>query len=490
MMPLLLIILDGWGIGENNEHNAIARARTPFLDGLGETGAHSVLAASGEAVGLLPGQMGSSEVGHMHIGAGRVIRQELTRIHRAIADSSFFDVPALCSAADDAKRSDATLHLIGLLSDGGVHSHQQHLHALVELAKRRGVTRLAIHAILDGRDAPPQSALRYLNELSVHLHRVGIGTIATITGRFYAMDRNDHWERTQQAVAAMIQGIGNRGASLADIVTESQQRNVFDEFIEPTILSKELLIRPNDSIIFFNFRADRMRQLVQAISAAVRPLTIATMTPYGIETVEAVAAFPRPMADRHFSDVISRSGLRQLKIAEPQKYAHLTYFFNGTREQPYPNEDRIMIPSKNVRTFDATPELSAVEITNAAIQRLAEYPVVILNYANADMVGHTGNINAAIAACECIDQCLKRLVASATLQHYSVIITADHGNAELMFDPRNNIGHTAHTSNPVPLWLQSAQSTAIKPAGDLTNIAPLALKLLGLPKPSEMGESL
>ncbi len=483
---LLLVVLDGWGVGPHNDHNAIFRADTPYLDRLPSP---SRLVASGEAVGLLPNQMGSSEVGHMHIGAGRVIRQELTRIHASISDKSFFNNPALLAACEHAKNSGTTLHLVGFVSDGGIHSHINHLFALIELARSQQVPRVAIHAILDGRDSPPQSALKYLNQLTVKIQKEQTGVISTLMGRFYA-DRNNHWDRTQVAIDALVKGIGHRSLSMVDAVSENHQRNIVDEFIEPTILAEGYAIKPEDSVVFYNFRADRMRQMVERLADTMPSLTITTMIPYGVVRDNITVAFPRQVPSNHFSEVVSHAGLKQLKIAETQKYAHLTYFFNGTREEPYPGEDRIMVPSKSVTNFAQTPEMSAREITTAAISALDAYDVVTVNYANADMVGHTGNIDAAIVACTTIDECLQELVPAAHDHGYSIIITADHGNAEQMFDPLNNTRHTAHTINPVPLWLVAHTPRTLKPEGGLTNVAALALSLLGIAAPSEMDPSL
>ncbi len=483
---LLLVILDGWGLGPDNDHNAIGRANTPYLDSLPTP---SRLVASGEAVGLLPNQMGSSEVGHMHIGAGRIIEQELTRIHHTIADRSFFQNPALLKACAQACEPGATLHLIGFLSDGGIHSHIEHLFALIELAHAQHVARVAIHAMLDGRDAPPQSALTYLNLLVVKMQKESTGVISTLMGRFYA-DRNSHSDRTQTAIDALVKGIGHRSVSMIDAVNTNHQKNIFDEFIEPTILAEGYAIQPGDSVIFFNFRADRMRQLVSKLSDTVTPLSITTMIPYGVEGNNISVAFPRHAPPHHLTEIISNAGLKQLKIAETQKYAHLTYFFNGTREEPYPGEDRLMIPSQDVVNFDQAPEMSARKITTTAISKLPDYSFIAINYANADMVGHTGNIDAAMRACSTIDQCLHDLVTAAQAQGFDTIITADHGNAEQMFDPINNSQHTAHTTNPVPLWLVSHTPHTLKPHGSLTNVTALALSLLEIPIPPEMNSSL
>ncbi len=490
MNKLLLVILDGWGIGKGDEHDAIAHAQTPFLKQLWVTFPHSTLVASGEAVGLLVGQMGSSEVGHMHIGAGRVIRQELTRIHHEIATGTFFDTPALVASCHHAKRTGSTLHLVGLLSDGGVHSHIDHLLALITLAKQYGVKKLAIHAILDGRDAPPQSAIKYLNQLTVHLQKSAVGAIATVMGRFYAMDRNNHLDRTNVALDAMINGKGATTTSIVDAITASEQKNVFDEFVEPIILNPNATIKLNDSVVFFNFRADRMRQLVAGLVQRIQPISLTTFTPYGVEGIDAAIAFSRQTVENHFTQLVSEAGFKQLKIAETQKYAHVTYFFNGTREQPYPHEDRILVPSKHVKTFDRAPEMSAQQITNTAIANLPRYSVIVINYANADMVGHTGNIAAAITACTTIDQCLALLVPAAQQEGFTVIITADHGNAEQMFDPQNNTSHTAHTTNPVPLWFMSKDKQTIAPKGTLTNVAALALSQLGIQPSPDMDTSL
>ena len=485
-----MIILDGWGIGPKNKHNAIWRAKTPTMDRLWKEYPHSILAASGPAVGLLKDQIGSSEVGHMHIGAGRVVEQELLRLQRALNDKSFFKNPTLINAMEQAKKNHGRVHLVGLASPGGVHAHHDHLVALLELAKQSGCRDVMVHALLDGRDTPPASAERYLIHVQKIMEQLHVGTIATLCGRFWAMDRDENWHYTDKAVDLLVHGTGHAFKTMKQALDDHYHRKIYDEFVEPTVLDPNGMIRPNDSVIFFNFRADRMRQLVDRISKKVRRVHITTMIPYGVSRRNVHVAFDRVMPENHLSQVISQHKLKQLKIAESQKYPHLTYFFNGTREKPYPQEQRVLIPSEDVKSYDLLPAMSAPAIADAAQRAIGKFPVIFINFANADMVGHSGNIDAAIKACELLDKLIGNIVVLAQKSGYEIIVTADHGNAEQMYDPTAKSRHTAHTTNPVPFILITKCRITLRLKGSLTHIAPLALTLLGLPIPKEMGPSL
>ncbi len=486
---LLLVILDGWGIARPGRHNAIVRANPRFFSSLWKTNPHAVLDASGPAVGLLPNQIGSSEVGHMHLGAGRVVLQELTRLHRSLADGSFYKNRALVAAVDRAKKKGVRLHLVGLLSDGGVHSHEQHLVALLRLAKQRGMREVFIHAILDGRDVAPASAGRYLKRLQIAMRRLGVGRLATLCGRHWMMDRNRHWQRTTRSLKLLTRGVADHARSWNEALQSQYRREITDEFLEPFLLDETGLIRNRDAVIFTNFRADRMRQIVESLSRKLPAAHLTTMIPYGV-SIKTEIAFDRTVVPEHFSEVISRAGLRQVKIGESQKYAHITYFFNGTRERAYRDERRILVPSKHVENFAKAPEMSAKAITDAAEKNLKTCDVMVINYANADMVGHTGNITATTHAIRCLNRELARLIPMARTHGYDILITADHGNAEQMYDRTSNASHTAHTRNPVPLILVSGRSMKLKKRGTLPMVAPLMLELLGLPVPKLMGPSL
>ncbi|MEK9165267.1 MAG: 2,3-bisphosphoglycerate-independent phosphoglycerate mutase [Patescibacteria group bacterium] len=491
---LLLIILDGWGIGKPNKHNAIYLAKTLFFDKCWQMKSQiSTLQAAGESVGLMPGQMGSSEVGHINIGTGRVVLQELTKINKSLKDNSFFKNQAFLKLCDYVKKHNSKLHLIGLLSDGGVHSHQDHLFALIKLAQRQNVKKVYVHAFLDGRDTPPASSKRYLEAATKQAETHNFA-IATLCGRYFAMDRDNNWELTQKAIDLLVGAKGSLFKGYIRAIELSYDRKIFDEFVEPIVLDPDGIVGQNDGVIFFNFRADRMRQLTQRLLEQVSNLFIATMIDYGIDGVSFVA-FERDVPRNHLCEVLSRNDIKYLKITETQKYPHLTYFFNGTREEPYPNEARIMIPSKKVKSFADAPEMSAREIADAILSNLSwsKWPVIMVNFANGDMVGHSGDIKAGIKACEFVDSCLQRVCESALRQNYQVIITADHGNVEEMYDAENDSVHTAHTLNPVPFILlnhQKVQKYKIKPCGSLANIAPTALELLGVERPKEMDQSL
>jgi 2,3-bisphosphoglycerate-independent phosphoglycerate mutase len=506
--PLVLLVLDGWGIRANRDHNAIALARTPVYDGLLTTCPHARLVASGEAVGLPPGQMGNSEVGHMNMGAGRVVYQDLTRIDKSIADGGMFDVATLQAAMDRATDGTHALHFVGLLSDGGVHSHERHLHALVAMAARRGVQRAFVHAITDGRDTSPTGAARSLARLNAVLDRSPGTRVASVTGRYYAMDRDKRWERTRLAYDAIVNGLAATTATAPIAAVEaSYAAGVTDEFIKPIVIADgegNALgpVRDGDSIVFFNFRADRARQLTRAIAlddfdGFERPgrprVLFTTMTVYDRTFTLPVVYTPQTFSGS-LADVLADHGRSNLRLAETEKYAHVTYFFNCGREQPYTAEDRVLVPSQKVATYDLMPEMSAPGITDTLVADLGarRHDVVICNFANADMVGHSGRLDAAIAAVETLDTCLGRIMAALAPAGGTAIVTADHGNAEQMWDDELKGPHTAHTSNLVPVILCGDGFARRRLRdGSLRDVAPTVLDLLGIQKAAEMtGESL
>ena len=497
--PLILIVLDGWGVNSRREGNAIAQASTPHMDALARSYPSTEISISGLDVGLPDGQMGNSEVGHMHLGAGRVVYQDLTLIHRAIEDGSFFSSPVLRGALDAVKKSGGRLHLMGLLGDGGVHSHQRHLEALIELTAREKIQAVYLHLFLDGRDTPPKSAEEFLRELSEQLKSHPNVKIATIGGRYYGMDRDKRWDRTEKAYRALTEGSGVRARSAEEAIRKSYQDGVTDEFVLPVVIDPDGAIRDRDAVIFFNFRADRARQMTRALtekdfkefprSRKIALSAYVTMTEYD-RSFGLPAAFPPRDLRNILGEVASRNNIQQLRIAETEKYAHVTYFFNGGEEKKFPLEDRILIPSvKDVPTYDLKPAMSAYEITASLVEQIEadRYGLVILNYANADMVGHTGNFPATVRACEVIDECIGKVV-KATVRHKGrVIITADHGNAEQMIDYDTGQIHTAHTSNPVPVIVVD---DLLKPArlvpGKASDVAPTILRMFGIPQPAEM----
>jgi 2,3-bisphosphoglycerate-independent phosphoglycerate mutase len=504
--PVLLAILDGWGAGEQVQGNAIHMAATPNMDRWQQEFPFTTLQAHNGAVGLPEGQMGNSEVGHLNIGAGRVVYQDFTRINKAISTGEFFTNPALTEAMDRAREKGSALHLLGLVSDGGVHSHLDHLKALVDLAARKQVAGIYIHAFMDGRDTPPKSGAGYLEELQRHLARTGAGQVATVIGRYFAMDRDNRWERVQLAWQAMVDGDGHRAAEPMAAVRSAYVRGETDEFIKPTVIEKEgrpvALISDGDVLISFNFRADRVRQLTHAFTdpdftkfaCRKRPAlaTYATFTCYD-KNFQLPVVFPPVSLTHILGEEISRHQLRQLRIAETEKYAHVTYFFNGGREQPFPREDRHLIPSpQEVATYDLKPEMSAFRVTDELLARIEDedndYSLVVLNLANCDMVGHSGIFAATVKACEAVDRCLGRLVPAFTARGGIVIITADHGNAEIMYDSTTAGPHTAHSLNPVPFILISEghKKKQLRRDGALKDIAPTILHLQGLPVPAEM----
>ncbi|MDD7042110.1 MAG: 2,3-bisphosphoglycerate-independent phosphoglycerate mutase [Oscillospiraceae bacterium] len=497
-----LIILDGFGINPNQEGNAICAAKTPHLDALFAKYPHTQIGASGMDVGLPEGQMGNSEVGHTNIGAGRVVYQELTRITKSISDGDFFQNEALCGAVENCKKNGSALHLMGLLSDGGVHSHNKHLYGLLELAKRAGLEKVYVHCFMDGRDVPPSSGKEYVEELMAKMKEIGVGKIASVMGRYYAMDRDNRWERVEKAYAAMVYGEGETVECPVCAMEKSYAADVTDEFVVPVVCDKDGCIRENDSVIFFNFRPDRAREITRTLvdpdfagferRNGFFPLYFVCMTQYDAAMPNVHVAFKPQSLANTFGQYISDHGLTQLRIAETEKYAHVTFFFNGGVEAPCKNEDRALIASPKVATYDLKPEMSAYEVTDELLARLdsGKYDVVILNFANCDMVGHTGVFEAAVSAVEAVDTCLGKVVDKILSMGGRALITADHGNADQMYEPDGS-PFTAHTTNPVPLLLVGDGTHTLKEGGRLADLAPTMLEMLGLPQPAEMdGKSL
>ncbi len=505
---VILIVLDGWGVNMNKEGNAIAAAHPPIYENLVKNNPHTRLFASGEHVGLPNGQMGNSEVGHLNLGAGRIVYQDITRITKSIRDGDFFQNSVLKTAMSAARKNNSALHLMGLLSDGGVHSHIDHILAMFDMAKAQGLTRVFFHAFLDGRDTPPSSALEYIGQLEKHLVAIGIGRIATVSGRYYAMDRDKRWERVQKAYEAMVMGEGVRKFSAIEAVKDSYEHNRTDEFMLPTLIVDPQTDAPvgtmtdGDAAIFCNFRSDRAREITRTLTdptfdgfARLKVPDLAgvvCLTTYD-ETFNLPVAYPPVRLTHILGEVVSGQGLRQLRIAETEKYAHVTFFFNGGEEQPFPLEDRVLIPSpRDVATYDLKPEMSAREVTDELVKRIhsKQYSFVLANYANPDMVGHTGILAAAVKAVEVIDECLGRIVKAAQETGAVVMITADHGNLEVMTDKTTGQPHTAHTTDPVPFILVGDKA-GLRDDGCLADVAPTVLRFLGIPQPAEMtGKSL
>ena len=506
--PVVLCILDGWGYRHDDAHNAIRSAHTPVMDALWHAYPHTLIEASGADVGLPDDQMGNSEVGHLTIGAGRIIRQELVRISQAVRDGSLADNPQLNALADGLLSSGKTLHLIGLCSDGGVHSHIDHLGGLLRWAKARGLQRVCIHVITDGRDTPPQSAAPFLATVESQIQSSGIGEISTLCGRYWAMDRDNRWERTERAYRLLTEATEISNLSPQEVLASSYANEVFDEFLEPTRLS-EAVISPGDGVVCFNFRPDRVRQLVKALvldsfegfdRQQVSDLKVVTFTQYEAGLPVSVA-FPPESLDGLLGQVVSESGLRQFRTAETEKYPHVTYFMNGGIEQPYPGEDRHLVPSPRVATYDQAPAMSAEQLTENCISAINKgiYSLVVINYANPDMVGHTGEMDATIEAIGTVDRSVGRLLEATNRMGGTLLVTADHGNAELMEGP-DGLPWTAHTTNPVPVILVEGEkrklpghgnAVELRSGGGLADVAPTLLEILGLPQPSRMtGESL
>ena len=499
----MLVVLDGWGEATQRHGNAIQQARTPVYRELRERYPTALLTTCGEAVGLPAGQMGNSEVGHMNLGAGRIVFQDLTRIDLAIAEGKLETNTAVMTLVDSCTTRDRSLHLVGLLSDGGVHSHQRHLEALIRLAARRRVRRVLIHALLDGRDTAPTSGVEYLAALGRTCDEVGVGRVATVCGRYYAMDRDRRWDRTRRAYEAMTRGAGQRGPDAGVLVEQAYTRGTSDEFFEPCVIIDATdepvgLLQDDDAVVFFNFRADRARQLTRALAfdefdeferTAPPSLRVLTLTQYDA-TFGLPVAFPPQTFSGTLADVLTANDHTSLRLAETEKYAHVTYFFNCGEELPAPGEDRILVPSPKVPTYDLQPEMSAAGITDHLVADLdaGRHDVIICNFANADMVGHTGRFDAAVTAVETLDRCLGRIVASVQAAGGTAIITADHGNAEQMWDTGRNGPHTAHTTNPVPVLLVGPDVRAGMPLSDgsLQDVAPTMLGVLGIVPPAQM----
>ena len=498
MKPLVLMILDGFGYNESDYGNAIRAARMPNLDRIKAESPMTIIGASGLDVGLPAGQMGNSEVGHTNIGAGRIVYQPLTRITKSVSDGDFFENPALVSAMESCREGGA-LHLMGLLSDGGVHSHLDHLFALIDMAKRRGVERLYVHCFTDGRDVPPSSGKCFVERLSAKLAEAGIGKIATVGGRYYGMDRDKRWDRVERHYNAIVRGEAPFFESAAEGVQKSYDEGITDEFIVPFCCEHGAQIKNGDSVIFYNFRPDRARELTRAIvdrefdgfQREALDVNFVCMAQYDAEISGVSVAFPPQSLEDTFGEYISKLGLKQLRIAETEKYAHVTFFFNGGVEAPYPGEDRDLIPSPKVATYDLKPEMSAYLVTEKLLSELesGKYDVIILNFANTDMVGHTGVFKAAVAACEAVDECVGKITAKIKELGGAAIITADHGNADVMLS-ENGAPFTAHSTNPVPFIVYN-YPCELRSGGVLADIAPTMLKMLGLQKPAAMtGESI
>ncbi|HXD22539.1 MAG TPA: 2,3-bisphosphoglycerate-independent phosphoglycerate mutase [Gemmatimonadaceae bacterium] len=499
--PVVLVVLDGWGYRPEREGNAVALANVPTWERLWSNAPRTLLNASGLAVGLPEGQMGNSEVGHLNLGAGRVVMQDLVRISEAVRSGDFFRNPVLRAACAAVKKSGGTLHLMGLVGDGGVHAHQAHLLALVDLAAREGVRRIAIHAELDGRDTMPTSALGYIEQLERGIE--GRAKIASVGGRYYGMDRDNRWPRTELWYRAAVDGTGPTATSAAQFVREAYSRGETDEFIKPAVIvSGGKPVAPmhdGDALICWNYRSDRMRQIVRAIAGVGSPrfdgfavgarpsLHVATMTQYDATFGLPVAFEPFSMA-RIVAEVLSDAGMTTLRTAETEKYPHVTYFFNGGVEKPYPGEERILVPSQKVATYDLMPEMSARGITDVLCSQIesGSHEFTLVNYANGDMVGHSGNLTATIKACEVVDQCLARILASAEKTGTRLLITADHGNCEMMIDPQTGGPHTAHTTNPVPLVVVGDDKARLRTGGALCDVGPTVLAMLGVDVPREM----
>ncbi len=500
--PIALIIMDGYGLSENTEGNAIKAANKPRLDNLFANYPNTILYASGLAVGLPDGQMGNSEVGHTNIGAGRVVYQMLVKISKDIEDGAFFSNEALLKAMENCKKNNSALHLFGLLSDGGVHSHIDHLVGLVEMARKNDVKKVYIHAFLDGRDVSPTSGAGFMKQLEDELDRIGIGRVASVMGRYYAMDRDFAWDRVEKAYNAMVMGEGNKADNAVEAIEKSYKDGVTDEFVIPTVIDSEGTIKENDSIISFNFRPDRARQITRtfvdpAFDGFERKKGwfknyFVCMTQYDEMMPNVTVAYPPEELSMTFGEYISKQGLTQLRIAETQKYAHVTFFFNGGEEKQFKGEERILIQSPDVPTFDMKPEMSAYEVADAVCKEIDKdkFDVIILNFANCDMVGHTGIFDAAVKAVEAVDECVGKVTDKILEHNGKVLITADHGNADCLIDPVTHGVFTAHTTNPVPLIVVGEGDVKLK-RGKLGDLAPTMLDMMGLDKPAQMtGESL
>lgn len=497
--PAALIILDGWGLTQNKTGNAVAEAKTPVFDALTEKYPYTTLAASGMDVGLPDGQMGNSEVGHLNIGSGRIIYQELTRITKSISDGDFFENKMLKEAMAHAKAKGTKLHTFGLLSDGGVHSHIDHLKALIKMAKQEGLEQIYVHAFMDGRDTSPTSGLQYVKELEAYMQEIGFGVIATVSGRYYSMDRDNRWERIEKSYKMLVHGEGIQAESATAAIEASYESGITDEFIVPTVIVKDgkplASVSSEDAVIFFNFRPDRAREITRALldtdfagfERKHFPLKYVGFTQYDKTIANLGIAYPQQSITMTLGDYLSNNGKTQLRIAETEKYAHVTFFFNGGVEQPNPLEDRVLIESPKVATYDLKPEMSAYEMTDRLLAELDRdhYDFIVINYANPDMVGHTGVFSAAVKAVEVVDDCLGKITSRLEALGGSFIITADHGNAEEMLTA-NNEPMTAHSINKVPCIVGGAEASQLREDGKLCDLAPTLLGMLGMDVPSEM----
>ncbi|MCQ4294465.1 2,3-bisphosphoglycerate-independent phosphoglycerate mutase [Pseudomonas stutzeri] len=496
--PLVLIILDGFGHSENPEFNAIHAAHKPVYDSLLARQPHGLISGSGMDVGLPDGQMGNSEVGHMNLGAGRVVYQDFTRVTKAIRDGEFFANPTICAAVDKSAAAGKAVHILGLLSDGGVHSHQDHLVAMAELAAQRGAEKIYLHAFLDGRDTPPKSAQHSIELLQGTFTRLGKGRIASLIGRYFAMDRDNRWDRVQQAYELIVDGKAEYRSDYAvDGLIAAYERGESDEFVKATTIGEPVRVEDGDAVVFMNFRADRARELTRCFvepgfkeferARAPQLAEFVMLTQYAA-SIPAPSAFAPEALTNVLGEYLANNGKTQLRIAETEKYAHVTFFFSGGREEPFPGEERILIPSPQVATYDLKPEMSAPEVTDRIVDAIENqrYDVIVVNYANGDMVGHTGVFDAAVKAVECLDSCVGRIVEALDKVGGEALLTADHGNVEQMEDVMTGQAHTAHTCEPVPFVYIGKRNVSIRAGGVLADVAPTMLTLLGMPVPSEM----
>ncbi|NLK37735.1 MAG: 2,3-bisphosphoglycerate-independent phosphoglycerate mutase [Epulopiscium sp.] len=505
----VLMILDGFGINDKTEANAIALASTPVLDGIKKKYPWAKGYASGRDVGLPEGQMGNSEVGHLNIGAGRIVYQEFTRITKSIEDGDFYENPELLDAVEHCHKNCSALHLFGLLSDGGVHSHNTHLYALLRLAKKHEIDKVFVHVFLDGRDTPPTSGVTYMTQLEEKMREIGVGKIASVMGRYYAMDRDKRWDRVEKAYDTMVLGTGHTAQDALECVKKFYEENVTDEFIVPTAIVQEDgrpigTIQDNDAIVFYNFRPDRAREITRAFcdrefqgfarKKEPQNLNFICFTEYDITITDKKVAFKPQKLTNTLGEYISSLSLKQLRTAETEKYAHVTFFFNGGIEEPNDGEDRLLVPSPKVATYDLKPEMSAYSVTDGLVNAILsrKYDLIVVNYANPDMVGHTGVLEAAIKAIEVVDQCIGRVLEALLTVHGQMFLCADHGNSDQMIDYETGEPFTAHTTNPVPfILINYTDGVVLKDGGKLADIAPTLLEMMGIPKPEEMtGESL
>ena len=510
--PVVLIVLDGWGVNQPFSGNAISQANTPFIDSLIAEYPSMTLRASGEAVGLPWGEGGNSEVGHLNLGLGRILYQDLPRINKAIGDNSFYQNPALLKALEHVKKNKSSLHLMGVVSNGCVHASIDHLHALLVLARENDVEKVYIHALLDGRDTPYNSGVNFIKGVKRSIDEYKVGKIATIAGRFYTMDRNNNWDRVEKAYLAMTEGVGNKASDEVEAIEQSYKKKIYDEEFVPTIINPEGMVRDNDAMIFFNYRPDRARQITKAFvleefdkfkrKKFIKNLYFAGFTEYE-KSLPIEVVFPPEDIANTLGEIISRAGLKQLRIAETEKYAHVTYFFNGGREQKSEGEEHVLVPSPQVTTYDLKPEMSALEVTKKVLEAIEEdkYDFILINFANADMIGHTGNIEAAIEGIEALDKQIEKIVKSILEKDGVALITSDHGNADVMFNMQTGQIDKEHTANPVPLlvvgnqyagknfgWQEAPGNdlSLVQPQGILSDVAPTILYVMGIEKPPEM----